>query len=208
MLRHLLAIALFFSLAGCGTTLKPVKPNAQTGLFPTTVAVTPSHIQVAEPFNPAYRHMAFLKFNADRPNPQFVAYFQTSIKNMEVFEQVVTKAEIEPMIIEKQLQEKVTNVSDLLGLNLLSKQIGNFLIIDVDSQWKGSYNFESTLQAIDASTGKTMFKSSVQAFNWDGLDVPMFRPMLNAFVLWTKDKLPSAQASAATATTGPAAISR
>jgi len=46
-------------------------------------------------------------------------------------------------------------VSDLVGLNNLSKEIGPFLIVEPNAVFKGGYNFEGTLKAIDASTGKT-----------------------------------------------------
>ncbi|MFC4277145.1 hypothetical protein [Achromobacter aloeverae] len=196
MIRRLLAIALLTGLAGCGTTLKPIKPDSTTGLFTTTVAVKAADIKVAERFDPAYQRMMLLKINAERPNPEFVTYFQTSIKDTGIFEKVLTKSDLETMVIEHQWQDKVSSVSDLLGLNLLSKQIGTFLIVEADARWKGGYNFEGTIQAIDASTGKTVFKSEQQAFNWDGLDVPLFRPMLNAFVLWAKGKLPDATVAA------------
>ncbi|MNQ97644.1 hypothetical protein D3C85_1133000 [compost metagenome] len=196
MIRHLFGLFLLVALTGCGTTLKPVKPDPTTGLFPTTVAVSPSNILVAERFDPAYRKMVHLKVDAQPPNPDFVTYFHTSIKDSGVFEQVLTKSDLQTIVIERQLQEKVSNVSDVLGLNILSKQIGNFLILETDAQWKGGYNFEGTMQAIDASTGKIVFKSSIKAFNWDGLDIPLYRPMLNAFVLWTKGELPEAQTTA------------
>jgi len=190
MIRRLLGLLMLAALTGCGTTLKPVKPDAATGLFPTTVAVSPTNILVAERFDPAYRKMVHLKVEAQPANPLFVDYFTTSIKDTGVFEQVLTKSDLQTIVIERELQDKVSNVSDVLGLNILSKQIGNFLILVSDAQWKGGYNFEGTMQGIDASTGKTVFKSSFSAFNWDGLDIPMYRPMLNSFVLWAKGELP------------------
>lgn len=192
-MRILIAIILFISLAGCGATLKPVKPDATTGLFSTTVGIAPSDIEVAERFDPAYRSMLFINVKSNWGYLETIDYFQTSIEHLGTFEQVLTRKDIDQKIIAWHLQDKVSDVSNLLGLNLLSKQIGNFLILDVGNWWKGGYHYEGSLQAMDASTGKTVFKTTLQAFNWDGLDASLFRPLLNAFVLWTKNELPGPQ---------------
>ncbi|CAB3632118.1 MAG: hypothetical protein ACWGIK_24890 [Achromobacter pulmonis] len=192
-MRILIAIILFISLAGCGATLKPVKPDATTGLFSTTVGIAPSDIEVAERFDPAYRRMLFINVKSNWGYLETIDYFQTSIEHLGTFEQVLTRKDIDQKIIAWHLQDKVSDVSNLLGLNLLSKQIGNFLILDVGNWWKGGYHYEGSLQAMDASTGKTVFKTTLQAFNWDGLDASLFRPLLNAFVLWTKNELPGPQ---------------
>lgn len=192
-MRILIAIILFISLAGCGATLKPVKPDATTGLFSTTVGIAPSDIEVAERFDPAYRRMLFINVKSNWGYLETIDYFQTSIEHLGTFEQVLTRKDIDQKIIAWHLQDKVSDVSNLLGLNLLSKQIGNFLILDVSNWWKGGYHYEGSLQAMDASTGKTVFKTTLQAFNWDGLDASLFRPLLNAFVLWTKNELPGPQ---------------
>ncbi|CAB3836532.1 hypothetical protein LMG26788_01030 [Achromobacter pulmonis] len=192
-MRILIAIILFISLAGCGATLKPVKPDATTGLFSTTVGIAPSDIEVAERFDPAYRRMLCINVKSNWGYLETIDYFQTSIEHLGTFEQVLTRKDIDQKIIAWHLQDKVSDVSNLLGLNLLSKQIGNFLILDVGNWWKGGYHYEGSLQAMDASTGKTVFKTTLQAFNWDGLDASLFRPLLNAFVLWTKNELPGPQ---------------
>lgn len=193
MIRRLITIVLFIGLAGCGATFKPVKPDATTGLFPTTVGIAPSDIEVAERFDPAYRRMLFINVKSNWGYLETIDYFQTSIEHLGTFEQLLTRKDIDQKIIAWQLQDKVSDVSNLLGLNLLSKQIGNFLILDVGNWWKGGYHYEGSLQALDARTGKTVFKTKLQAFNWDGLDEPLFRPLLNAFVLWTRNALPVSQ---------------
>lgn len=197
MVRFLIAVLFTLGLAGCSSTLKPVKPDPATGLFPTQTQVVATDILIAEPFQQAWKKMLHLKVDAQPVNPTFMTYFMTSIQDMNTFEKVMTKNELQIMVIEQQLQDKVPSVSDLLGLNALQKQIGSFLILEVDAIWKGGYDFEGSMQAVDPASGKTVFKYATKAFNWAGLDGPLYRPMLNAFVLWTQDRLPAHGASAA-----------
>lgn len=194
MIRSLFGLILIFSLVGCGT-LKPIQPDPKTGLFPTTTEVAPSDIQIAEPFKPAYLKMAYVNVDVPNPNMAFVNYFMTSLKNMGIFEKVLNKDDLQAIIIQNQLQDKVTNVSDLIGLNALSKQIGDFIIIKPNAQWKQGYDYEGAMTVIDAGTGKTVFKSDITAFNFSGLDMPLYRPLLNSFVLWTQNKLPPGSAA-------------
>jgi hypothetical protein len=185
-----IAFALLFAgmLAGCNTTLHVEKPDPTSGLYATHSELKPADVRVEEKFDPAYTQMVYLKINAETPNPRFVDFFMSALKDMHTFKKIVTKDDLQAIVIEHNLGSKVPSVSDLVGLNNLSKEIGPFLIVEPNAVFKGGYNFEGTLKAIDASTGKTVLLIDMTAFNMAGLDDPLFHPMLNGFINWTRNQ--------------------
>ncbi|SIT48864.1 conserved exported hypothetical protein [Paraburkholderia piptadeniae] len=188
MLRFAFALLFAGLLAGCNTTLHVEKPDPTSGLYATHTVLKPADVRVAEKFDPAYSQMVYLKINAETPNPRFVDFFAAALKEMHTFKKVVTKDDLQAIVIERNLGSKVPSVSDLVGLNNLSKEIGPFLIVEPNAIFKGGYNFEGTLKAIDASTGKTVLLIDMTAFNMAGLDDPLFHPMLNGFINWTRNQ--------------------
>jgi hypothetical protein len=203
-----IAFALLFAglLAGCNTTLHVEKPDSASGLYATHTVLKPADVRVEEKFDPAYTDMIYLKINAETPNPRFVDFFMSALKEMHTFKKIVTKDDLQQIVIERNLGSKVPSVSDLVGLNNLSKEIGPFLIVEPNAIFKGGYNFEGTLKAIDASTGKTVLLIDMTAFNMAGLDDPLFHPMLNGFINWTRNQ-PVAPGMPATAQQpGPAKL--
>jgi hypothetical protein len=175
------------------------KPDAATGLYATHSALKAEDVRVEDKFDPAYTQMLYVKINAETPNPRFVEFFTSAFKEMHAFKKVVTKDDLQQIVIERNLGSKVPSVSDLVGLNNLSKEIGPFLIVEPNALWKGGYRFEGTLKAIDASTGKTVLLIDTSAINVAGLDDPLFNPMLNGFINWTRNQpvAPKAPESAA-----------
>lgn len=188
MLRITLALLFAGVLAGCSSTLHVEKPDPTSGLYATHSVLKPADVRVADKFDPAYTEMVYLKVDAETPNPRFVDFFMSALKDMHTFKKVVTKDDLQAIVIERNLGSKVPSVSDLVGLNNLSKEIGPFLIVQPNAIFKGGYNFEGTLKAIDASTGKTVLLIDTTAFNMAGLDDPLFNPMLNGFINWTRNQ--------------------
>jgi hypothetical protein len=188
MLRTAFTLLFAGLLAGCNSTLHVEKPDPTSGLYATHTVLKSADVRVAEKFDPAYTQMVYLKVNAETPNPRFVDFFVSAFKEMHTFKKIVTKDDLQAIVIERNLGSKVPSVSDLVGLNNLSKEIGPFLIVEPNAVFKGGYNFEGTLKAIDASTGKTVLLIDMNAFNMAGLDDPLFHPMLNGFINWTRNQ--------------------
>ncbi|VVE06504.1 hypothetical protein [Pandoraea commovens] len=188
MLRFAFALLFAGLLSGCNSTLHVEKPDPKTGLYATNNVLKSDDVRIAEKFDPAYAQMVYLKINAETPNPRFVDFFVSALRETNTFKKVVTKDDLQAIVIERNLGSKVPSVSDLVGLNNLSKEIGPFLIVEPNVLFKGGYNFQGTLKAIDASTGKTVLLIDRTAFNMAGLDDPLLHPMLNGFVNWTRNQ--------------------
>ncbi len=172
---------------GCSTTLKPRTLDPATGKFSTTSKLSADAVKVNKPFEEKYKTLAYVKTDESKAK-EYNNFFVETLKNMGVFTKVVTKEELEALVLERKLTDKVSNISDLIGLNQLSKQIGPFLIVQPYVEWKGGYNFFAHLKAIDPETGGTLLLLEQNAFNWAGLDDPLFFPLMNGFLEWTQGK--------------------
>lgn len=181
-----LVIALF--LAGCNTTLQITRPDPTTGLYATGTVLKPSDVVVEEQFDPVYKRMLYVKIESKNQDKRFSDFFTSAFKEMNVFDKVLTKDDLESFIIEKSLGNKIPGVSDLVSLNNLSKEIGPFLIVEPDASYLGGYKFEATLKAVDASTGKTVLLLDAKALNMSGLDDPLLHPLINGFINWAHNK--------------------
>jgi hypothetical protein len=186
-----LYVPLIFSLAlaitGCSTTMKPRSIDSTTGQFPTTSKLSADSVKATKPFVEKFKTLAYVKTDGSKAK-QYNDFFVESLKNMGVFTKVVTKQELESLVLERKLTDKVSNISDLIGLNQLEKQMGPFLVVEPYVEWKGGYNFFAHLKAIDPASGETVLLLEQNAFNWTGLDDPLFFPLMNGFLRWTQGK--------------------
>lgn len=186
-MKYLRMVALLplFLLAACSSTLKTKPLDARTGYFPTQTKLDAEGIKTQKPFSDTYKNLVYIKID-DSKSKQYTAFFVESFKNMKSFGKVDEKADLESIVITQHLSDKVATVSDLVGLNKLQASIGPFLIVEPYVEWKGGYSFMAQLKATDPSTGETVLLLEQTAFNWAGLDEPLFYPLLNAFMQWTR----------------------
>ena len=109
----------FLVLLGCSTTLQFTKPN-ELGYFPTSYKLDIDSVKVNKPFLEKYRNMVYILNN---PNyEQYNNFLAESLKATRVFSRVLTKNELESLVIQLNLSNKISNVDDLIALNKLQKQ--------------------------------------------------------------------------------------
>ena len=187
-LQHLLAsLCLILIVSGCGSTLKPPTLNPKTGRFNTGTKLYGEDIKVRERFHPdKYLHLLYVK--TDAKSEKYNTFFLESFSNMQVFHEVVDQERLAAIVLERKLADRVPNISDLIGLHNLAKEIGPFLIVEPYAEFKGGYDFSARLKAIDPETGQIVLEIRKDAFNWAGLDKPLFYPLFNAFLEWSQGK--------------------
>ena len=178
---------LVLALTGCSTTLKPRSLDSSTGQFPTSTKLSADAVKVNKPFAEKHKALAYVKTDESKAK-QYNDFFVESLRNMGTFGKVLTKQELEALVLERKLTDRVSNISDLIGLNQLGKQMGPFLVVEPYVEWKGGYNFFAHLKAIDPDSGETVLLLEQNAFNWSGLDDPLFFPLMNGFLEWTQGK--------------------
>ena len=160
-MSHVLRYLVFLSLVISVTGCSSTMKAVKlndSGYFPTSNTIEQDDVKVEEKFDAKYRAMLYVK--TDEKSIDYNKFFIQSFVNMDVFELVLDKEGIENLVIEKGLVDKVTSVSDN----------------------------RAELKAYDPETGKLLLHLTNAAFNWAGLDKPLFYPLFNAFLDWTRNK--------------------
>jgi len=184
-MKRIIICALCLIITACGTTLKITKPEAD-GHYKTTFKLKAEDILVSKNIDLSmYEDMFYAQI--DENNEQYQDFFKSSIENTKLFKRVLVKSDMEQMILNKGLTDKVTNVSDLIGLHHAQKHLGNFLVGTLSAEWKGAYDYTADLKVVDPKDGTVFFHARNQAVNWDGLDQPLFFPLFNAFIDWANN---------------------
>lgn len=185
----IILLATTCALAGCTSTLRPAQLGAD-GRFATGSAVDPRKITINGPFVAAEhaRMAVVLDFTENNQIKDF--YFQ-SISNSGVFQQTFSETTLERYLLENNV-ENVTDTSSLLSLRNLARARGNFLIIKPYIEAGMGYQVSSSLEVYDAASGTMLFRAEKQVTNWAGLDGPLFYPLFNSLIEWTRGEAVSA----------------
>lgn len=181
MKNTILISVLAVLLVGCatGTVLKVVPVDNNTGKFPTEKKLEDSEILVSEKVNLSkYKKLAFI---------QAGDFVKDMVKNIGYFDNVVRKTGFEKILLEKKLTDKVSSVSDLIGLHQAQKAYGDFIIIKLEAKRKdGKKRLE--LSTIDPESGSTLF----HAFRPSQVGTAFFDqnisyPLFNALIDWINE---------------------
>lgn len=174
------------TLSGCSSTLKPAVMNAN-GRIDTKEEMKPEDIQVAEDFREDWKKFAVVaEFTETEAINEF--YYETLV-NSGRFGTVYNKESLEEFIISKDI-EGVTDTSSLISMRNLARSEGSFLYLRPYFEWEGGYNYRASIEAVDAETGKRVFRADKSAFNWAGLDNVMFYPLMDTLLGWIDGEHP------------------
>lgn len=177
MLKHFLIISCCILLTACATRFTETKTD-KSGYYSTgSEEYSRASTAISENINlNEFRTMAYV----DAPD-----FFVKQTQNIGYFSQVLDKEELETKIIEMELQQKVPDVSSLIGLNNLYKNYKPFLYITIDVEKKGDTDY-AQLIVKNPLTGKKLFVSEAEMdYVWKGVnDQNTFYPLFNSFIDW------------------------
>lgn len=187
MKKRLLAIGFSIILfSSCSPTLKVKELNTKTGKLPTETVINPEEILVEKSINlKEYSQFLFVK-KSGLNMEKYESYILGTIKNIGGFEKYFTQSELEQYVIQNNLTDKVTSISDNIGLLNLSKNVGKFLICESNVEYKGGYDFTFEYKVINPTNAEILLHIKHNAFNWGGLDRPLFNPVFNKYIDWIK----------------------
>ena len=178
-----IVLPIFLLILACSTTFKSSKLG-ESGYFDTDTKIHRDDILVNESFSPEYKKMLYVK--TDKENVQLNNFFMESFKNMNQFDTVFIKDDLEAFVVEKGLSDKIPDVSNKIVLHNLQKEIGTFLVVEPYYERISEYNYIGYLKAINPETGKEVIVLKNKAYNLTGLDKPLFYPLFNAFLDWVR----------------------
>jgi len=169
-----------------GTAYEPTQLDADSHLFPASRLLPKNGIKHLEPFDAArFRKMLLVRTRSERGGESDSEFFLAMFRNMNTFDAVLGKKELE-----LQLSQTPALFSgdweDPEGLSAINDALGPFLMVEVLPRWHGYYDESVEMKAVDPASGRVVFHVVNRVFNWSGLDQPLFFPVLNAFLEWTR----------------------
>jgi hypothetical protein len=187
----LLTSALAFVLFSCSSTLKVNAPDPKTGYLPTDSKVDKSEVLVDKPIDLS-KYNNFLYIRKSKVNmDKYETYIIGDLKNIGGFDKFYTETELEQYVIQNHLTDKVTSISDNIGLNNLQKQVGNFLVCETTAQNLGGYNYLFDFKITNPANAEVLLEIKHKGFNFSGLDRPLFNPVFNYYIEWMTRNSPS-----------------
>jgi hypothetical protein len=187
MKKTILSIAIAILLTSCSPTLKVKELDAKTGKLPTGTVINNTEILVNKNIDlKEYNQFLFVK-KSGLNMEKYEAYIFGTLQNIGGFQKFYSQTELEKYVIQNGLTDKVTSISDNIGLLNLSKNVGKFLICESNVEYKGGYDFSFDYKVINPTNAEVLFHIKHNAFNWGGLDRPLFNPVFNAYIDWLKE---------------------
>ena len=167
--------------SGCSTTMKAAQLNEE-GRFDTKTVLYDDEVVVLGTLGEQMRGLVYVQ--TDEKEEDYNEFILSTFRNMGIFERVLDKSELENLVFAEGLTGKVSSISDKIGLHNLYKEIGPFLVVEAYAEWDGGYDYSAKLTAMDPANGENLLELSNEAFNWSGLDKPLFYPLFNSFLEW------------------------
>ena len=182
-LRFLFIAGAMALLAGCGTHQQAVKPDS-SGYLPTGGNGTDerAHTLIAE-------HVDLQQF---KPLALVTAsdFTLQQIRYLGFFDQVLSLKDLQQLIVEHNLQDKVPSINDRIGVNNAARNYHTFLWIHYDG---GNRDGKSYIKLVvtDPLTLKDIFvaeqQTRTQAQILTGYtDQNTWYPLFNSFIDWLK----------------------
>lgn len=186
MNRILFTITVATLLISCSPTLKVKELDLKSGKLPTETVLNNSEILVKKEVDlTEYKQFLFVK-KSGLNMEKYENYILGTLKNIGGFDKYYIQTELEQYVIQNGLTDKVTSISDNIGLMNLSKNVGKFLICESNVQYKGGYDFSFEYKVINPTNAEVLLHIKHSAFNWGGLDRPLFNPVFNEYIDWVK----------------------
>jgi hypothetical protein len=186
MFKYIILFFTIFLFFGCAPSPNTVvKPDKNTLRFDTSETVDKVITNHKICFN---KYKKLLVIKSEIKNYKYVNFIATCLRNINVFDAVMTPEELELYIVKNGLSSKVDNINNFIGLRKLYEQIGEFLIIDMDDIHKPpGLLYEGNLKVYDPKNGDLLFHSFHKTFIWNRMDKPMLFPLINSFIDWLEE---------------------
>ncbi len=179
------------SAAACSSTFEPTTLDATTGRFPISATLPATAIKVDEAYPvDENRKLLLVRTNLGTLT-QYETYFETSMKNIGFFGQVVRPDEFERMLVQAGKADGVSGTTGFAGLAQAARAWGPFLVADFNLTADVGYQVDMVMTVYDPATARELYKVDYGVTNWAGLDGVLFEPTFNAFIDWLEKNSPT-----------------
>lgn len=178
-------IAGLFVLAGCVPVYQVAKPDAETGLLPTTVEVKPEEIKTYQP-SPVVQRIRFVLLRTasgginTEPYNEFVF---DALRELGITE-IMSRDEFMRMVIDSPLRDTVGNATDPVALSKINDAVGPFIIVDAVQMNAGGAWYETRLRVTDPARADVLLDVHRLRANWSNMDKEVNYPVLNVLKRW------------------------
>lgn len=184
---YLLLLTISIVLSGCGTNMKAIHPDPTAGLYPTGTKVSPTAIKIKEHI-PVKEYVKLLYIRQSVcPGKGCTEFVKQSLVNLQIFQAVKDKYDIQREIVQEGLSNSTLDVSDEMLTGWLRHKVGNFLIADYSVRWAGEYDWIFDVRCTTSDGNETVLQIFHKGFNFSGLDQPLFYPVFNAIKEWINE---------------------
>lgn len=174
-----LAVALLcLALSACGTQMKVVKKDAETGYFPTQ---SKTNVVTNKRVNLDAKKSLLVTGGKD-------SFLHKMVANVGYFDQIIDVEDLRAEIIKNNLTDQVPSIQDQIGLNKAAKAYKPFLLLKWDKREDDDDNDFAQLVLEDPLTTEKYFVAESKLdFQWDGVnDQKTWYPMMNALIDYIK----------------------
>ncbi len=169
-------------LSSCSSTFQPVRLSPTTNRFPTNTVLQPKSYVVKEEIDTnRFRSLLYIKTEAET---KYHTFIYQMCKNMEFFDAVKDKNEMSSLVIEHGLSDSIQNISEMMGLHQLQKEIGDFFVADYVLEFLGGFRYKFLMKITNPQDAKVLLHVENEVINWAGLDKTLFYPVFNAIKDW------------------------
>ncbi|HPQ88469.1 MAG TPA: hypothetical protein PK055_12515 [Gammaproteobacteria bacterium] len=174
--RLSIVVLILISMISCGTFEKATTLNTRTNYFPAKKNKIPS-ILIDIPTNPDTLKMMLVVPSTD--------YWLAMGKYMNYFDKVLTYDQFESEIVKKGLSDKITSLSDKVGLNRAYNYFQPFVILEMTKINKPGGGWFAGLALYDPKKADVIFQNEIRLnLMWDGWTdqgtmFPLFNSMLD-----------------------------
>ncbi|MHB8622817.1 MAG: hypothetical protein ACYC9J_03575 [Sulfuricaulis sp.] len=184
-----LAVSVF--LNGCANPFVAVKPDTDTGKFPSR-ELSPDEIKTFVKIDNLGKQKFILLIDDINVSWEWTKNYRSYVKEMLEncgLGNFMAKTQLENFVIANNLGEKIPSLSDRIGYHQLAKYIGPYLIVSVDLEnWRGTDIWEFGITVYDPVSSSTKFAASRRGVNdFGGMDKLILLPAFNSLKKWVDE---------------------
>jgi isoleucyl-tRNA synthetase len=153
--------------------------------------IKPSEIEVNTPHQNLEEIEFVVLLASSNHDPKKFKEFAHEVVKSQGFSNVLNHTEYARLIIEKGLEDKIEAKYDLISLHKAYKELGEFLVIQLSSNYLGGSWHNIYLKVTDAKSSETLLNAGKEGQAWSSKKAEFVDPMVTLFKEWKNSSVES-----------------